>query len=1004
MSSPVNERAFEEAIEQCLLERGGYSRGESAGYSRELAFHPQAILAFIRDTQPRAWRKLEDVHGSLAETKFLQRLFKELDNRGMLDVFRHGIVDYGVRFKLAYFKPSSGLNPETVALYAKNNLTVTRQVKYSTENENSIDLLLSLNGLPVATVELKNQFTGQNADDARKQYDTDRDPRELLFQFKKRALVHFAVDADEVWYTTRIEGARTRYLPFNLGFNKGAGNPPNPHGHKTAYLWEQIWARESWLEIIGSFLHLQTQDIKFDGRLFKKETLIFPRFHQLDAVRKLSVNALEMGAGHNYLIQHSAGSGKSNTIAWLAYQLSGLHNAQDLRIFDSVIVITDRRVLDQQLQDTIYQFEHKQGVVQKVDKDSSQLTEALEAGTNIIITTLQKFPFVLIKIGEMPLRRYALIVDEAHSSQGGEATKKMKEVLTVIDLQDQLRQDAAEYDAGEENDEEDEIRKSMMARGRQPNLSFFAFTATPKAKTLEVFGTPDAQGEPAPFHLYSMRQAIEEDFILDVLRNYTTYKTYFRLSKAIEDDPQINKKKAGRAIARFLSLHPHNLAQKTEVIVEHFRQCVMKRIGGKAKAMVVTSSRPHVVRYKEEFDLYLKKNGYLDIKALVAFTAFTDNETGIQYTETDINGFGERELPDKFASDEYQLLLVAEKYQTGFDQPFLHTMYVDKKLSGVKAVQTLSRLNRTCPGKEDTFVLDFANEEQEILDAFQPYYEQTTLSSTTDPNMLYDLKNKLAGFQIYRQSEIDAFARLFFKPKNMGGRRDHGQMNSMIDPAVDRFNGLDSEEARDDFKRTLTVFVRLYAFLSQIMPFGDIELEKFYVYARLLLNKMPGRSISETFKLKDEVALEYYRLQKIKEGEIRLEKGAEAPLAPMSEAGTVKDKEEVARLSEIIDILNDKFGTDFTEADKYFFSQIEEELVRDETLSQQARSNTINNFKYGFQDAFFSKLFDRMDQNQDIFSKIMDDKDFAEVVKDWMLKKVYDRLNKNAGPLSSNGV
>jgi type I restriction enzyme R subunit len=997
MSSPVNERAFEEAIEQSLLERGGYIRGEPAGYSRELAFHPQAILTFIRDTQPDAWRKLEDVHGAPAETKFLQRLFKELDNRGMLDVLRHGIVDYSVRFKLAYFKPSTGLNPETLARYAKNSLTVTRQVKYGTRNENSIDLLLSLNGLPVATVELKNQFTGQNADDAKKQFATDRDPGELLFQFKKRALVHFAVDADEVWYTTRLEGARTRYLPFNLGFNKGAGNPPNPHGHKTSYLWEQIWARESWLEIIGSFLHLQTQEIRFDGRLFKKETMIFPRFHQLDAVRKLSVNALEMGAGHNYLIQHSAGSGKTNTIAWLAYRLSSLHNAQDQRIFDSVIVITDRRVLDQQLQDTIYQFEHKQGVVQKVDKNSSQLAEALEAGTNIIITTLQKFPFVLIKIGQLPKRRYALIVDEAHSSQGGEATKKMKEVLTVIDLQDQVRQDTAEYDAGEESDEEDEIRKSMMARGKQPNLSFFAFTATPKPKTLEVFGTPDAQGEPAPFHLYSMRQAIEENFILDVLQNYTTYKTYFRLSKAIEDDPQINKKKAGRAIARFLSIHPHNLAQKTEVIIEHFRQCVMKRIGGKAKAMVVTSSRPHVVRFKEEFDLYLKKNGYHHIKALVAFTAFTDSETGIQYTETDINGFGERELPDKFASDEYQLLLVAEKYQTGFDQPFLHTMYVDKKLSGVKAVQTLSRLNRRCPGKEDTFVLDFANEEQEILDAFQPYYEQTTLSSTTDPNKLYDLKSKLDGFQVYRQSEIDAFARLFFKPKNMGGRREHGQMNSMIDPAIDRYNGLGSEEAQDDFKHALAVFVRLYAFLSQIMPFDDIELEKFYVYARLLLNKMPRKSISETFKLKDEVSLEYYRLQKIKEGAIRLEKGAEAPLAPMSEAGTVKDKDELARLSEIIDILNDKFGTDFTEADKYFFSQIEEELVRDEILSQQARSNTINNFKYGFEDAFFSKLFDRMDQNQDIFSKIMDDKDFAEVVKAWMLKKVYDRLNKNAG-------
>jgi type I restriction enzyme R subunit len=792
-----------------------------------------------------------------------------------------------------------------------------------------------------------------------------------------------------------MEGTGTRYLPFNQGYNNGAGNPPNPHGHKTAYLWEQVWSRESWLEIIGSFLHLQTQEVKIDGRLFKKETMIFPRFHQLDAVRRLSMDAQREGAGHNYLIQHSAGSGKSNSIAWLAYRLSGLHDAQDRRVFDSVIVITDRRVLDHQLQETIYQFEHKQGVVQKVDKHSSQLAEALEAGTNIIITTLQKFPFVLDKIGELPQRRYALIVDEAHSSQGGEAAKKMKEVLTIIELGDEVRENAAEFNAGEDDDEEDEIRKSMTARGKQPNLSFFAFTATPKAKTLEVFGTPDALGKPAPFHLYSMRQAIEEGFIMDVLQNYTTYKTYFRLSKAIEDDPHINKKKSGRAIARFMSLHPHNPAQKTEVIIEHFRQCVMKKIGGKAKAMVVTSSRPHVVRYKQELDHYLQSNAYHDIRALVAFTAFTDNETGIQYTEADINGFGEKELPDKFASDEYQLLLVAEKYQTGFDQPLLHTMYVDKKLSGVKAVQTLSRLNRICAGKEDTFVLDFANEEQEILDAFQPYYEKTTLSSTTDPNKLYDLKNKLAGFQVYWQSEIDAFAKIFFKSKSMGSRRDHGQLNSWIDPAVDRYKCLDGEEKQDDFKHTLTVFVRLYAFLSQIMPFSDIELEKFYVYARLLLNKLPKRSISETFKLKDEVALEYYRLQKIKEGDIRLDKDSEAALAPVSEAGIKKDKEELARLSEIIDILNERFGTDFTEADKYFFSQIEEELVRDEVLLQQARSNTINNFRYGFEDAFFSKLFERMDQNQDIFAKIMDDNDFAEVVKSWMLKKVYNRLNRN---------
>jgi type I restriction enzyme, R subunit len=947
MTSITTEQAFEEAIEKSLIEKSGYAKGDPSDFSRELAFDSKTIFAFLKNTQPQPWEKLSEIHGSQTESKILQRLFKELDNRGILDVLRNGFVDYGVRFKMAYFKPASGLNPETIVLYNKNRLTVTRQVKYSLKNENSIDILLSLNGLPVVTVELKNQFTGQNAANAKWQSAADRDPNELLFKFKKRALVHFAVDTDEVYMTTRLEGKATRYLPFNRGYNKGAGNPPNPNGHKTSYLWEYVWAKDSWMDIIGSFLLLQTDEYRVDGKIFKKEKLIFPRFHQLDVVRKLARDARQKGLGNNYLIQHSAGSGKSNSIAWLAYRLSSLHNDKDKRVFGSVIVVTDRLVLDQQLQNTIYQFEHKLGVVQKIDKDSSQLASALSSGINIIIiTTPQKFPFVLDKIGELPKRNYAIIVDEAHSSQGGEASKKMKETLTVIEIEN----DIPGY--GEDHDMEDEIRSSMLARGKQPNLAFFAFTATPKAKTLEVFGQTGDDGKPAPFHLYSMRQAIEENFILDVLKYYTTYKTYFRLPKTIEEDPDLNKKKARLAIARFLSLHPHNLAQKTEVIIEHFRQCVMPRIGGKAKAMVVTSSRPHVIRYKTEFDKYIKEKGYTDIKTLVAFTAFTDRDTGISYTEYEINGFKEKELPEKFATNEYQIQLVAEKYQTGFDQPLLHTMYMDKKLSGVRAVQALSRLNRIYPGKEDTFILDFANEEQEIIDAFQPYYEQTALSSTTDPNKLYDLKNKLEGFQIIWQSEIDAFSKIFFKSRKLSSVKDHAMLNSFIDPAVDRYKAIKDEGEQEDFKHTLTVFIRLYSFLSQIMPFADMELEKFYACARLLLNKLPKRDVSDRFKLHDEVALEYYRLQKIREGTIVLEKDSGSALHPIMEAGTKKEKEELARLSEIIEILNDKFGTDFTDADKYFFTQIEEELVADEKLSEQAKNNSIGNFKFGFEDMF----------------------------------------------------
>ncbi|OGX39611.1 MAG: hypothetical protein A3D87_01480, partial [Omnitrophica WOR_2 bacterium RIFCSPHIGHO2_02_FULL_50_17] len=944
--------------------------------------------------QKDTWDSLSAIHGADVEKKFLYRLNQELDSRGMLDCLRHGITDYGKKFTLAYFKPVSKLNPETQRLYNKNILTVTRQVHYSTKDESSIDMLLSVNGLPAATIELKNPFTGQDVDDAKRQYKYDRDEREFLFQFKKRALVHFAVDTDVIYMTTRLQGSKTKYLPFNKGYNKGAGNPPAPNGHKTAYLWEEVLMKDSWMDILSRFLHLEVEEKTFERRKFKIETMIFPRYHQLDSVRKLSADALTSGAGKNYLIQHSAGSGKSNSIAWLAYHLAGLHDKSDLRIFDSVIVITDRIVLDKQLQDTIYQFEHKSGVVEKIDKDSAQLAKALASGTPIIITTLQKFPFVAVldEIKKLPKRNYAVVVDEAHSSQGGESAKKMKDVLSSVD-----KSEVVSEKVDEDDDVEDEIRESMLKRGPRPNLSFFGFTATPKAKTLEFFGQKGADGKPQPFHLYSMRQAIEERFIYDVLENYTTYQTFFQLSKKIEDDPNMNKKKAACAIARFLTLHPYNLAQKTEVMIEHFRKVTMKRIGGKAKAMVVTASREHVVRYKHEFDRYLKEKGYKDIKALVAFSG-TVLLDGIppEYTESGMNGFGEKELPEKFATSEYQILLVAEKYQTGYDEPLLHTMYVDKRLDGVKAVQTLSRLNRMCPGKEDTFILDFVNKREDILAAFQPYYEQTQLSDVTDPNKLYDLKTKLDSFKVVHPSDVDAFCDVFFKNKELQTKREHAQLNAIVDVAVERFKAIEKEEHKEDFVNTLGVFVRLYAFLSQIMPFQDIELEKFYAYSRLLLKKLPGPDRGERYHLGDEVALEYYRLQKIADGKVQLQKDSGAAIEPISEAGTKKDKDEYARLSEIIKLLNDRFGTDFTEADKLFFDQIEEEMVMDEKLGVQAKTNTIDNFKYGFEDVFIAKLVDRMDQNQDIFNKIMDDKAFAGVVKDYLLKKVYDRLNKDS--------
>ncbi len=993
--SITTENTFETALVQSLTEQGGYTEGDAPDYSPELGMFKNEVIQFLQESQPKRWEKIAAIHGSDADNRVIQRLFKELDLRGSLDVLRNGFVDYGVRFQMAFFQPASGLNPDAVELYNKNRLKVYRQIYYSTKNRNSVDVLLSLNGIPVATLELKNQFTGQNVGNALKQYSTTRDNREILFAFKKRCLVHFAVDQDEVFMTTKLDGSKTYWLPFNKGANNGKGNPHNPNGYKTAYLWENILQKESWMEIIQRFVHLQTDEIEVEGKIYKKEKLIFPRFHQWDAVRRIGENVLNVGIGKNYLIQHSAGSGKSNSIAWLAYRLSSLHNANDERIFDSVIVVTDRKVLDQQLQNTIYQFEHKTGVVQKIDKDSNQLATALGYGTNIIITTLQKFPFVVDKVGELPERKYAVIIDEAHSSQGGEASKKMKEVLASKSLEQAVIDDTDDY-TGDDFIRE-QIERSAAVRGQQANISFFAFTATPKYKTLQVFGDKDSEGKPKPFHLYSMRQAIEEGFILDVLQNYTTYELYFKLTKAIEEDPHLNKKKAAKAIGRYVSLHPHNLAQKTEIIIEHFRNIVSKKIGGKAKAMLVCGSRLHAKRYFEEFNRYIKAKHYEnEIKILVAFSGkVVDDNAPDGVSEPEMTGYSEKELPKIFEKVEYKILIVADKYQTGFDQPLLHTMYVDKKLSGVKAVQTLSRLNRMHPGKEDTFVLDFVNDRETILDSFQPYYEITSVTEETDINHLYDLKARLDEFQVYWTQEIEAFANVYFDPKTkLSNPKQQKLLYAFTDPAVDRFKAIAEEEKQDEFKKSLRSWTNLYAFLSQIMPFTDSEFEKFYAYAKLLQTRLPKRELSESLHLDDEVALEYYRLQKIKEGSIELQKGEEGLLSGTTEAGLKRAKDEEALLSEIINVLNDRFGTEFEEADKLFFDQIEAELMDDETLQTQARVNKIDTFKFAFDDKFIDKLIGRMDQNQEIFEKILEDKVFGDLVKELMMKKIYKKLNE----------
>ncbi len=1000
MAIDTKERTFEQEIEYWLT-RGAkktdrYIKGTPSSFSREFAMDTKAVIAFVKDTQPNEWAALEKRHGADVEDGFLKRLNAELNNRGMIDVLRHGITDLGVNVRMAYFKPGSGMNKSATALYEKNVLQITRQVKYSLANENSIDTVIFLNGLPIITMELKNPLTGQTYKNAIAQYQNDRNPRELLLAFKKRAIVHFAVDTEEVWMTTWLRKLDTVFLPFNKGYNKGAGNPPVSGDYRTSYLWKEVLQRDSILDILHRFVQL-TRDEKTG-----KEKLIFPRYHQLDVVRKLVADVYKNGSGKNYLIQHSAGSGKSNSIAWLAHHLTNLHDANDESIFHSIIVITDRRVLDKQLQRDIYNMEHKPGVVVRVDKNAKQLTTSLEKGDKIIVCTLQKFPFVDVQRVATEGRRFAIIVDEAHSSQTGKASERLKEVLADISAQgeDAIEKKLHEYAVeeakaeAEEKDTDEEIAAEMATHGQQLNLSFFAFTATPKQKTLEIFGTKSVNGKPEPFHVYSMRQAIEEVFIFNVLENYTTYETYFQIGKKVADDPVYSKGQANKALGKYMGLHPHNLAQKTEVIIEHFRSQVQHRIGGKAKAMLVTGSRLHAVRYYFEFQKYIKKMGYTDLGVLVAFSGMVkDNVTGEmkEYTESNLNNFPDSETVEKFDSVEYQLLLVAEKYQTGFDQPLLHTMYVDKKLSGVKAVQTLSRVNRTYPGKTETFILDFVNSREDIEKAFQDYYQETGVSETTDPNTIYDIKNVLDSFMLYLDSEIEAFAKVFFKETKNQGNIDLAKLNSFIDPAVDRYNALTEEQDKMDFKGALAKFIRLYSFLTHIIKLGDEKLHKFYAYAKALIRKLPRDAGERTPNLDNEVLLQYYRLQKSYEGTIELVKEDGVLYGKTSGTGLpLEDEKE--KLSEIIQKLNERLGTNFTEMDKVL-EQFVQDMASNEEMVLRAK-NPLDLFKIIYDNNIMDVVLSRMAENTKFCERYLEDEEFRTEIDKILLPLVHARLSK----------
>ena len=976
------EQRFEDAIEAHLLGHG-YIKGEKVHYDRATALDTHELLTFIKDSQPKQWAKLASQYGSQVEARFIARVVKELDARGTLAVLRHGITDLGVHFELAYQRPAHELAPEVLSAYEKNRLSVTRQVAYSLANANEIDLVLFVNGMPVATAELKNPLTNQTVQHAIRQYQKDRDPRELLLGFKKRCLVHFAVDPDLVYMTTRLAGDQTEFLPFNRGEGDGAhrsaGNPVNPHGYKTTYLWEQVWQRDAWMDILGRFIHLQKADPEKPS---SPEVLIFPRYHQLESVLKVEAAARATGAGDRYLIQHSAGSGKSNTIAWLGHGLFRLHDAANNLLFDSVIVITDRRVLDRQLQDTIYQFEHKQGVVERIDKDSAQLAAALTAGRRIIITTLQKFPFVVDNVAGLTDRSFCVIVDEAHSSQTGEAARKLRQVLAG----GEGAEDATEEPEG---DFEDELADAILAPRK--NITFVALTATPKAKTIEIFGTKDADGKPRPLHLYSMRQAIEEGFILDVLQNYTTYKTLWRLEqKQSGQDPEVDPHRANVAIARFVSLHPHNVAQKAEVIVEHFRQHSAGKIGGRAKGMVVTRSRRHAVRFKQAIDKYIGTKAY-GLKTLVAFSGTVTDE-GLEYTESQMNSFPESHTAEKFNTSQYGLLIVAEKYQTGFDQPLLHSMYVDKRLDGVKAVQTLSRLNRIYPGKVDTFVLDFVNDGEGIRDAFRPYFDETEIQEPTDPNLLYDLKSRLDGMQVYWQSEVDAAADAIAATGTKLAVAN-AALNAAVDPAVSRFLALPRED-QEHFRHRLQAFTRLYSFLTHILPFADRGLTNLYEYGRFLLRKLPSRQGEAVLQIDDYVALRFYRLAKVGDYNLTLRDEADDghPIRGPVAEGTDSDNEpEKKALSELIQKLNEHFGMDLTEADQLTFDQYEERLVADEKLAAQARANDLQHYSEVFGQALDTVVIDQLLQDQRIAAKIQDDPEFKRFIGNWLIDRVYKR-------------
>ena len=987
----TTEKRFEQDIETFMLSiEGGYTKTTDT-YDANCGLYVDTLIKFIQNTQPKEWARFENANKVNPINKFIQAFNLACDEYGLLHILRYGFKHRGITFRVCYFKPESSLNQVAMANYEANIINCNRQWYYSADCRNSVDMVLVVNGIPVFAFELKNQYTGQTVDNAKRQWMYDRDPREICFQFNKRILTYFCIDHLEAWMATKLAGKETVFLPFNQGSNGagndgGKGNPANPDGYPTAYLWEQVFQKDSMMDILQRFIHLNKKDNK------KKHSMIFPRYHQLDVVRKLIADVSKNGSGKNYLIQHSAGSGKSNSIAWTTYRLASLHNKDNKPIFSSVIVITDRTVLDAQLQATISSFDHTVGAIETIGegKNSKDLRDAINNGIRIIVTTLQKFPVIYQEVDKQNGRNFAIIVDEAHSSQTGSSALKLKTALA--DTEAALRE-YAEIEGKAEEDPDDKLLQEMINHGKHKNLSFFAFTATPKDKTLEIFGTEYADGSFHPFHIYSMRQAIEEGFILDVLQNYMTYKTCFEIANSTPDNPEVPASKASKVIKNFQQLHPYNISQKAKIIVETFRETTKEKIGGNGKMMVVTSSRLAAIRYYHEVKRYIEQMRYNDIDILVAFSGAVKDEDE-EYTEAKLNvrkdgsHISENQTKAEF-HDNFNVLIVAEKYQTGFDEPLLHTMIVDKKLKGVKAVQTLSRLNRTCNGKYDTFILDFINTKEDIIEAFQPFYQETYLEHEVNVDLIYQVQNTLRGFAIYSDTEISAFCKEYFQTKGQN-ERAMGRMTSILKPIADRYNAKTIDE-RYQFRRDIRKFVKWYGYISQVVRMFDKELHQEFIFCSYLIKLLPAKKV-EMIDIESKLKLEFYKLQKTFEGAITLEekKGSYAG----GDSVGAKGENKKTPLDEIIEKINEKYKGLFSDADRVLITSLQDKLMKDDKLKKIVKTTEPKIFNDIFPKIFGNVAEESYKQSQEAYTSLFQDTTKYNIIMQVLADYVYSKMRK----------